>query len=200
MKVAAVVLIVLFWLQENNPPSVKINLPKASQNFTVGSAIRYSISVADKEDGDTRFDEIDPNRILLEVRTGKGTKSSDELHAMMASNCMNCHAFKSKLIGPSFFDISTKKSNSAELIKHVKEGSKGVWGDIVMPSHPELTNQEIEKMVEWILKYKDEKEVDYYLGKEGSFRVQKPSALTLVAGYLDHQKAKGEDKVVIQVK
>lgn len=199
MKTFLVALLVAFIFQQNQPPVVKITLPKANENLKPGSQVRYSIDVSDKEDGDTKFDEINSNEILLTVNSGK-VKPNDKsaLHAMMSSNCMNCHAFKSKLIGPSFMDISIKKSNTAELIKHVKDGSSGIWGEIVMPSHPELSNEEIAKMVNWILKFKDEKTVEYYLGKEGSFSVNGASAVTLTASYLDHGKIMGEDKIAIR--
>lgn len=200
MKTFVAAIVAVFFFQQNQPPVVKITLPKTNDAHQPGSQIRYSINVSDKEDGDTKFDEINSNEILLSVAKDKIKNEKQSLHAMMLSNCMNCHAFTSKLIGPSFLDISTKKSNVAELIKHVKDGSSGIWGETVMPSHPELSNEEIGKMVDWILKFKDEKDVEYYLGKEGSFRVNSASTITLVASYLDHQKTLGEDKVVIHIK
>ena len=205
MKVLAAALMALFFFQENHPPVVRIISPSPANKYTAGSTVRYSISVSDKEDGDTKFDEINPNEILLEVRTlnnisdtGKVTSDRKALHAMMSSNCMNCHAFTSKLIGPSFYDISTKKSNVAEMVKHVKDGSTGVWGEIVMPSHPELQNEEITQMVNRIVKYKEKKNVEYFLTKEGTFHLKKP-VVVITAGYLDHHKMYGEDKVVLIV-
>lgn len=201
MKIFLVSLFAMFFFQQNQPPVVKITLPKPNENFQAGSQLRYSINISDKEDGDTKFDEINSNEILLTV-SADGARPNDNtaLHSMMSSNCMNCHAFNSKLIGPSFQDIGIKKSNVAELVKHVKEGSSKVWGEIVMPSHPELSDEEIGKMIKWILKYKDEKNVEYYLGKEGSVRLQKQGTIKLTAGYLDHNNAMGENTVSIHVK
>ena len=201
MKLIIAVALSAFLFQENHPPIVKITAPASA---AAGVQTQYSISVSDKEDGDTKFDEINSNEILLQVQSGDIGKKNDvsALHAMMASNCMNCHAFKSKLIGPSYMDISNKyaASHITTLVKHVKDGSKGVWGDIVMPTHPELTHEEINKMVSWIVKYKENKSVDYFLGKEGSIQFQKPGFVVLTASYLDHQKLIGEDRVRLQVK
>ncbi len=201
MKLIVVVIASIFLFQENNPPVVKVTAPESA---AVNAAVRYSISVSDKEDGDTKYDEINPNEILLTVQNG-GDKSSvnvNDLHAMMASNCMNCHAFNSKLIGPSYMDISKKYSseNVPLLVKRVKEGSKGVWSDIVMPTHPELSDEEINKMVKWILNFKNEKNTVYHLGKEGSIQMKNAGTVMLTASYLDHQKKMGSDKVVLQVK
>lgn len=201
MKLIVVAVVSIFLFQENHPPVVKVTAPSVA---VIGSPVAYSVSVADKEDGDTKFDEINPNEILLQVQYGDDAQKNDisALHAMMASNCMNCHSFKSKLIGPSYFDIS-KKYSSADieaLVKHVRGGSKGIWGDIVMPTHPELTDEDVGRMVDWILKYKQQTLNDYYLGKEGSIQIKKPGKAALIASYLDHNKTMGEDRAVIDVK
>ena len=199
MNLIIAVLVSIFLFQENNPPVVKISAPVSG---SLNSIIRYSINVSDKEDGDTRYDEIDPNQILLMVSSGKDTSKNDKviLHSMMASNCMNCHLFNSKLIGPSFSDISKRYASSAnigDIVKRVRDGSKGIWGDNVMPTHSELSAGLTEKMVKWILSF-NKKNVEYYLGKEGSIRLQKPVVLTV--SYVDHNNAMGEDQVSIQVK
>ena len=201
MKLIVVVIASIFLFQENNPPVVKVTAPESA---AVNAAVKYSISVSDKEDGDTKYDEINPNEILLTVQNvnEKSSNNVNDLHAMMASNCMNCHAFNSKLIGPSYMDISKKYSseNVPLLVKRVKEGSKGVWSDIVMPTHPELSDEEINKMVKWILNFKNEKNTVYHLGKEGSIQMKNAGTVMLTASYLDHQKKMGSDKVVLQVK
>lgn len=201
MKTLLALILSVFLFQQNQPPVVKITLPKSGETVEAGAQLRYSIHVSDKEDGDTKYDEINTNEILLSV-SANGGKPNDKsgLLAMMSSNCMNCHAFNSKLIGPSFLDISVKRNNIAELVKHVKEGSSKVWGDIVMPSHPELNEDEIGKMVNWISKFKNDQNTSYYLGKEGSVRLPAAIGVTLTASYLDHQQLLGEDNIVLKIK
>ena len=133
-------------------------------------------------------------------------KNREALHAMMSSNCMNCHTFNSKLIGPSFADISKKNGDVQQLIKHVKEGSTGIWGDIVMPSHPELSEEEVSIMVDWIMTCATEKNVRFYTGTEGTFSIQKPQTATdktvvlLSASYLDNDKNHGEHIISLKPK
>jgi cytochrome c len=202
MKVIFALLISAFLFQQNNPPLVKLAV---TNGLTVApnTTVRYAISISDKEDGDTKYDEIAPNEILLSATTPADTGSVNRpvLHSMMASNCMNCHAFNTKLIGPSFMDISKRYAAAPDeslIIKHVREGSKGIWGEIVMPTHPELSQEETAKMVKWILQFNSQKNVQYFLGKEGSVRIEKP--LVLTASYLDHNKSLGTDQVMINVK
>jgi len=207
----------LFLTQDNHPPVVKLTIAASSGSYHWNSQVRYSISVSDKEDGDTKFDEIPVNEILLEARYLQNIKDTSErsvsrnvLQLMMSSNCMNCHAFTSKLIGPSYYDIANKYSGSKDisdvLVKHIINGSSGVWGNIVMPTHPELTPEETGKMVKWILNFPSQKNVSYYLGTEGAIQLQRPPGfgdsawMLLTAAYLDRGKSPGEDKKLLIVK
>jgi cytochrome c len=75
-----------------------------------------------------------------------------------ASGCMACHSVESKLIGPSFKDIAAKyrgnKAAEAELIKKVKSGGKGVWGDIPMTPNAHVKDEDIKTLVQWALSIK----------------------------------------------
>jgi len=211
-----IIKLTVIFFQANHPPVVKIVEPKPGGDIRWNESIRYNITVSDKEDGESRFGEITENEVLLEVKYVEDTSvtlpsiNRIPLHSMMASNCMNCHAFNSKLIGPSYMDIGKRYSNNAaaekELVKHIKEGSKDIWGSTVMPTHPELTDDETLKMVRWIMEYSKQNQVSYITGTEGSIRLKKPaayaarSAIILTASYLDHNGANGEDKVIITVK
>jgi cytochrome c len=216
--------------QENQPPIVKIITPKNNSTVDFDTPVNYSITVADKEDGNSKYDEINVKEVLLEVRH---IKDKSKLSAIMnqgsrpdapgiaimrTSNCFNCHNFNGKAIGPSFYEISKKypftKPNIDTLIKHIKEGSSGTWGKEKMPTHPELTSEEIKTTLQWILKHSVDANVNYYIGTEGSFKIKAPVAsepggfYILTASYVDHgskaspgkQRLKGQDIVVITSK
>lgn len=53
---------------ENHPPAVKIMAPKNNSSYARNALVAYEISVSDKEDGDSKFGEINPKEIFLEVR------------------------------------------------------------------------------------------------------------------------------------
>jgi cytochrome c len=69
--------------------------------------------------------------------------------------CASCHAVDRKLIGPSYAEIAAKyKSDpgaAAHLASVVKNGGSGVWGAIPMPSHPRMSDADIQTVVDWIL-------------------------------------------------
>jgi cytochrome c len=209
-----------FKIQENQAPVVKIISPKNSGVFDQGAPVSYKISVSDKEDGDSKFDEINTKEVLLEVRhmTGKPNKTAQSdapgLATIMTSNCINCHGFNSKSIGPSFYEINKRypatKSNTDSLIKRIREGSSGIWaGKEKMPAHPELTAAEIKNAVQWIFKNAADPNVNYYIGLEGFFRINTggKGSYILTASYIDHglkdvpgKRLRGQDMVTIQVK
>jgi cytochrome c len=72
-----------------------------------------------------------------------------------SKNCMACHAAEKKLIGPSYKDIAAKyvsdKDAVAKLSKKVREGGVGVWGQIPMPATPQVSEDEANTLVKWVL-------------------------------------------------
>ncbi|HVX52572.1 MAG TPA: c-type cytochrome [Chitinophagaceae bacterium] len=191
--------------QENHAPAVKINKPKNDSSFAVNVPVGYNITVSDKEDGDSRYGERNSKEVLLQVKyTGNSRPAvmagkvadAEGLSLIRHSNCFNCHAFNAKGIGPSFNDIVIKykpaTANTALVAKHIKEGSTGIWGNVTMPTHPELTGKQAEIIVDWILNQSVKEGIDYYIGASGTFRLKPPPGAApngfymLTASYLDH--------------
>jgi len=210
--------------QQNHAPVVKIISPANNSSYNANAQVHYKISVSDKEDGESKYDEIEPKQVLLEVKYFNDTSKIDTanansndapgLAAMKTSNCFNCHGFDNKVIGPSFSDINKKyKPTAANMIlleKRIKEGSTGVWGKTPMPTHPELSAKQIKNMVQWIMQNASAPNVHYYIGLEGNFYLpttaNKNGAFVLTASYVDHginntgERLEGKDAVVIKTK
>src|SRR5262245_28203583 len=74
------------------------------------------------------------------------------------SGCLACHTVDKKLVGPSYKEIADRYRNDkgaeANLFKKVKEGGKGVWGDIPMTPNAHVKDQDIKTIVQWILTIK----------------------------------------------
>jgi cytochrome c len=70
-------------------------------------------------------------------------------------NCLACHAVDKKLVGPSYKDVAAKykndKSAPAKLAKKVREGGVGAWGQVPMPANPQVSEQEAQTLVKWVL-------------------------------------------------
>lgn len=75
-----------------------------------------------------------------------------------SSGCMTCHGVDKKIIGPGFKEIAAKyrgaKGAEADLIKKVKAGGKGVWGEIPMPPNAHVKDEDIKTLVQWVMSLK----------------------------------------------
>lgn len=72
--------------------------------------------------------------------------------------CMSCHSIDKKIVGPAYKDVAKKyaadKGARAKLVAKVKAGGKGVWGDVPMPPNPQVKQEDIEKIIDWVLAQK----------------------------------------------
>ncbi|MBI1213467.1 MAG: c-type cytochrome [Alphaproteobacteria bacterium] len=81
---------------------------------------------------------------------------ADDAEALLRKNaCTTCHKPDHKVIGPSYKDIAAKYKGDpdalAKLMKKIKEGGGGVWGAARMPPHPNISDDDLKAMSEWIL-------------------------------------------------
>jgi cytochrome c len=77
------------------------------------------------------------------------------LELITKSDCLTCHKVDEKLIGPSYRDIANKYESNEDNIKMLSEkivkGGSGVWGDVPMAAHPQITEQDAVQMVKYIM-------------------------------------------------
>lgn len=75
-----------------------------------------------------------------------------------AKNCLACHQVDKKLVGPAYQDVAAKYQGDAgardRLVKKVREGGVGVWGQVPMPPNPQVSQAEAATLVGWILSMK----------------------------------------------
>lgn len=219
-----------FWsVQENTAPHVEINSPTENAKLGWNTIVPYNISVSDKEDGDSEYDEINSNKVVLTVTyisdssdvkkyvNEKVSSRSDALSIMASSNCFTCHKAKDKLIGPSFEDIANKYSstqaNKEYLAKKISQGSKGVWSDEIMPAQPEMKKEDVILILDWVFKNSQDPNYTFYSGTEGAFKTrEQPSnnlekdVYVLHAQYIDNglnnyprSSKKGQHTMILSV-
>ncbi len=71
------------------------------------------------------------------------------------SDCLTCHKISDKLIGPAYKDVAAKydatEENIAMLAGKIIKGGKGVWGEIPMTPHPQISEADAKQMVKYIM-------------------------------------------------
>jgi cytochrome c len=84
------------------------------------------------------------------------TDDMDEMYK--TKNCFACHRIDRHHHAPTFKEIAAKyakeKGVEATLVKKVREGGAGVWGQAPMPPQAQVTDEEALKLVRWILELK----------------------------------------------
>lgn len=174
--------------QENEAPVVRIITPVANDKFSWGTLIPFHISVKDKEDGYTEYDELSPSKVILMVQyLSDSEKASKDLNTdfngtietlsfMGTLDCFTCHKAKEKLIGPSFAKIAERYGNHTESVEPIAQqiirGAQGTWGDQIMPAHPNITIEEANQLVNWILKNGSDADFNFFTGTSGAFRTR----------------------------
>lgn len=82
----------------------------------------------------------------------------DGLALIEGSDCRTCHKNEEKLIGPSYRDVAKKYESNDKNVKMLAEkiikGGQGNWGEIPMAGHPNISQEDAEAMVRYILTIK----------------------------------------------
>ena len=72
--------------------------------------------------------------------------------------CTACHAIDKKLVGPAYKEVAAKYRNDkgaeARLVEKVKKGGVGVWGQVPMPPNSQVPDEDVKKLVKWVLSLK----------------------------------------------
>jgi cytochrome c len=159
----------------NEPPNVDIDLSGSNRSFFFpGIPVRYAVSVTDREDGSLRSGTIPARRVsvttqylkdgIAPVGTAARPDSTEVVQdaqvatgrrLIAGSDCLACHQVNAKSIGPSYMDVARKYRNdrtaTARLVRKIREGGSGVWGQVTMPAHPALTEAQASAMVAYIM-------------------------------------------------
>jgi len=155
----------------NTAPKIEIavNLPNQTFYFPENE-LKYSVKVIDNEDGTTQ-DKIKPDEVAVTfdylpqgfdpIEMASNHKGADDLanfavgrNLIEKSDCKSCHQYSTKSIGPSYLDVAKKYPKNEEnlnyLTKKIREGGSGVWGEHGMSAHPDLTEANAKRIVDYI--------------------------------------------------
>jgi len=90
--------------------------------------------------------------------TTTASAGKDGAALIAGSDCRTCHKDDAKLIGPAYQEVANKYTNDDKTIKMLAEkvmkGGTGVWGQIPMAAHPNLSQDDAEAMVKYVLSLK----------------------------------------------
>ncbi|WP_332367553.1 carbohydrate-binding protein [Spirosoma telluris] len=164
--------------------------------FFPGQPFEYEVKVNDKEDGSLSTGKIKPGQVAVNidylsegydlVTIAQGHRSADAtaqvgkgLSLIEANDCKACHSIEKKSIGPAYQQVALKYKGDASaadrLTKKVISGGSGVWGDVAMSAHPQLSQADAGVMVSYILSLAEKKQAAPSLPVKGSYTMTLPS-------------------------
>ena len=140
----------------NSRPEITIDLVSGNTSFFLpGHKISYEVSVNDPDGNETIQEEnifvsidylegMDKVAMSLGHQQVSATVTGKALTQSL--DCKACHKESEPSIGPNYIDISNKYKDQPNALKYLQEkmvsGGSGVWGEVMMPAHPNLTTDE----------------------------------------------------------
>jgi cytochrome c len=182
----------------NTVPVARFLAPQDGDFYTPGKPLSYKVTVQDVEDGSSDAKAVEFGGRTLVTSSflpadGKAVAVDPGLSLMRQSDCFNCHAMETPLVGPAFVAIADryrKQPGADDLLNQkIRLGGSGVWGLIPMLAHPQHTEDEVAIMVRWMLALEKGKGgPTLSRGLDGQVTAPKdgkPGTLVLEASYTD---------------
>jgi cytochrome c len=107
----------------------------------------------DSKTGDTKATD-DKKAAETSITDNPDYKAGFDLIAK--SDCFTCHKVDDAVTGPSYRDVANKYASQApgiipQLAEKIIKGGTGVWGQVPMLPHPNVTQADAEAMVKYVL-------------------------------------------------
>ncbi|MFM9075787.1 MAG: c-type cytochrome [Bacteroidota bacterium] len=113
--------------------------------------------------GGSKKDSATQEEFVANEEVSSVTSQIAEGEALVkGSDCKTCHHAVNKIIGPAHTDVAKKyeftAANVSMLAQKIIKGGQGVWGQIPMTAHPDITVADAEKMARYVLSLDGEQE------------------------------------------
>ncbi|HVU55730.1 MAG TPA: PQQ-dependent sugar dehydrogenase [Puia sp.] len=148
----------------NATPSVDVKVKGNRGFYFEGHPVSYSVSVDDPADTG-RTKDMKGLVVSADYAEGSDKAASPQGHQvlsgaiegkniMLSLDCKTCHKIDEKSIGPSFTDVAKRYAKDADMVsklmQKVVKGGSGVWGEVAMPAHPTLKEDDLRQIISWI--------------------------------------------------
>lgn len=179
----------------NEPPVLSFDITHGNRTFFFpNQSFDYEVKVEDKEDGSLEGGSIPADQVSLtidylkegfdQVEIAQGHLQADAFAGfaagkklMESSDCKSCHFADKKSIGPMYKDVAKKYKDDPKavnyLAKKVINGGNGVWGEVTMAAHPQISEADATEIVKYVLSLANEGAVTS-IPVKGSYTTQIP--------------------------
>jgi cytochrome c551/c552 len=156
---------------------------KGNQSFYFeGHPVSYAVTVDDPADT-ARTKDRKGLVVSADYAEGSDKAASPQGHQvlsgaiegkniMLSLDCKTCHKIDEKSIGPDFTDVAKRYAKDPEMIsklmQKVIKGGSGNWGEVAMPAHPTLKEEDLRQIISWIKTLSGNEQTIPYLPASGT--------------------------------
>ena len=190
----------------NSRPVVSVDIVDGNRSFILpGAPLKYRVRVKDPDTSDPFLEEnlyvsVEYRESLDEVNQSLGhqqlTAEVSGKALAMAMDCKTCHKEKEASIGPTYLEIAQKYKEQPNATSYLQEkivsGGSGVWGEVMMPAHANITATESRQLALYIQSLAGEGKRKASLPESGTIIPNEEEAgkvLVLTASYTDGGRA-----------
>ena len=199
----------------NSRPEVAIAIKGGNSSFYIpGKPVSYEVTVTDADGSQ----QINPDNIYVSVdyMAGMDQVNNSLGHQQVSAtvtgkaltlglDCKTCHKENEKSIGPSYMDVSSRYQEDSEAMsylgKKIVEGGSGVWGEVMMPAHPDVSRDEARQIAAYIMSLAGDGQVKNSLPPAGTIMPEAKApdqVLVLTASYTDNGEGNARPLTGIQ--
>ncbi|HTI12413.1 MAG TPA: PQQ-dependent sugar dehydrogenase [Puia sp.] len=148
----------------NEAPVVRIELKGNKTFYFPGTPVAYQVDIEDKDDT-AKVKDLNDLIVSADYMEGSDKAATPQGHQtlsaatmgknlMLSLDCKTCHKVNEKSIGPSFQDVADRYQKDPDmvswLVQKITKGGSGKWGEVVMPAHPALKEEDVRQIIGWI--------------------------------------------------
>ncbi len=148
----------------NSAPTVNIDITDNKTFYFLNKPVNYSVSIDDKEDtaASSNLKDIFISADYIEGTDKAGASMGHQVttEAMIGRSltqsldCKTCHKQDEKSVGPAYVDVAKRYQTDPAMVEKLRnkiiKGGAGVWGEVAMPAHPALKDDEARQIITWI--------------------------------------------------
>jgi len=145
-------------------PTVNVQIKGNRSFYFEGQPAAYAVAVDDPANTG-RVKDMKGLIVSADYTEGSDKAASSQGHQvlsgafegkniMLSLDCKTCHKVDEKSIGPSFTDVAKRYAKDPEMVsklmQKVVKGGSGNWGEVAMPAHPNLKEEDLRQMIAWM--------------------------------------------------
>ena len=145
-------------------PTVNVQIKGNRSFYFDGQPVAYTVTVDDPADSAGKKD-MKGLVVTSNYLEGSDKAAAPQGHQvlsgafegkniMLSQDCKTCHKVDEKSIGPSFTDVAKRYVKDRDMVSRLMEkvmrGGSGNWGEVAMPAHPALKEEDLRQIIDWI--------------------------------------------------